>query len=292
LLNIEKQRSLFEHNGFQIFREAIPRKEAQNLAKFIKAGYGVGEMDLFTRTDIINQVPELTKYIHDPRIVERVEACTGEAAFFVQQSDFHSNYVAHGWHRDAANREFGIGRDWDESEATYHVVKAMFYLEGQDIALAILPRSHRINIPPTDNWPDFNSYQILPRGNVLDAPLYKDGIVHPVLVEGGPGDLLVFDIRLLHGGRILDPVYAQLHENLAHPKTQVAIVYGSDNIHSQRFYSYTRFVRKDMEYQNMGERDMTLLQEHSLLLPHMNENLFETSPQEAEGIVEFKPKSV
>ena len=292
LLAPKDQQHLFHHNGFQIFREAIPADEARDLAKFIKAGYGVGEMDLFTRADIINQIPELTKYIYDPRIVERVKACTGEIVYFVQQSDFHSNYVAHGWHRDSANREFGTGHDWDESEATYCVVKAMYYLEAQDIALAVLPRSHRINIPPTDNWTDFKSYQVLPQANVLDIPLFEDGNIQPVLVEGAPGDLLVFDIRLLHGGRVLDPVYAQLHKNLAHPKSQVAIVYGSDNIHSRRFYSYTRFVREDMGYQNMGEHHMALLKEHSLLLSHMNENLFEASPQQAEGIIEFKLKSL
>jgi len=289
LLTRKDHQHLFWHNGFHIFRNAIPADEARDLARFVKAGYGVEEMDLFTRADIVNQVPELTKYIHDPRIVERVKMCVGDDVCFVQQSDFHANYVAHGWHRDSANREFGIGRDWDESEAPYQVVKAMFYLEGQDIALAILPRSHRMNVPPTDNWPDFNSYQVLPRANVLEVPLYEDGNVHPILVEGGPGDLLVFDIRLLHGGRVLDPVYAQLHEQLAHPKSQVAIVYGTDNIHSRRFYSYTRFVREDMGYKNVGEHDLALLKEHSLLLPHMNENLFDTAPQEAEGIVEFKP---
>ena len=111
--------------------------------------------------------------------------------------------------------------------------------------------------------------------------------MQPVLVEGGPGDLLVFDIRMLHGGRVLDPFYGQLHQDLAHPKTQVAIVYGANNIHSQRFYSYTRFVREDMGYANLSEIEIELLREHALLLPDMNRNLFEEYPQEAEGIVEF-----
>ena len=143
---------------------------------------------------------------------------------------------------------FGVGRDWDESNSPYKVAKAMFYLEGKDIALAVLPRSHQIAVPPTENWGDFSTYQVLPKENVLDVPLYDDGDVQPILIEGGPGDLLVFDIRILHGGRVLDPVYAQLHQELAHPKSQVAIVYGANNIHSQRFYSYTRFVRDDMGY--------------------------------------------
>ncbi len=285
--NMTDLNALFRHNGFYIFRNAIPQDEADRLAKFIKAGYGVDEMDLFTRADIVNQVPELTKYIYDPRIVERVKACVGDEISFVQQSDFHANYVAHGWHRDSANRSFGVGRDWDESNSPYKVAKAMFYLEGKDIALAVLPRSHQIAVPPTENWGDFSTYQVLPKENVLDVPLYDDGDVQPILIEGGPGDLLVFDIRILHGGRVLDPVYAQLHQELAHPKSQVAIVYGANNIHSQRFYSYTRFVRDDMGYADLPASDMQLLESHSLLLENINTNLFDTSPEEAEGIVEF-----
>ena len=285
--NMTDLNALFRHNGFYIFRNAIPQDEADRLAKLIKAGYGVDEMDLFTRADIVNQVPELTKYIYDPRIVERVKACVGDEISFVQQSDFHANYVAHGWHRDSANRSFGVGRDWDESNSPYKVAKAMFYLEGKDIALAVLPRSHQIAVHPTENWGDFSTYQVLPKENVLDVPLYDDGDVQPILIEGGPGDLLVFDIRILHGGRVLDPVYAQLHQELAHPKSQVAIVYGANNIHSQRFYSYTRFVRDDMGYADLPASDMQLLESHSLLLENINTNLFDTSPEEAEGIVEF-----
>ena len=74
--------ALFRHNGFYIFRNAIPQDEADRLAKFIKAGYGVDEMDLFTRADIVNQVPELTKYIYDPRIVERVKLMVMKLALF------------------------------------------------------------------------------------------------------------------------------------------------------------------------------------------------------------------
>ena len=47
--------ALFRHNGFYIFRNAIPQDEADRLAKFIKAGYGVDEMDLFTRADIVTK---------------------------------------------------------------------------------------------------------------------------------------------------------------------------------------------------------------------------------------------
>ena len=53
----------------------------------------------------------------------------------------------------------------------------MFYLEGKDIALAVLPRSHQIAVPPTENWGDFSTYQVLPKENVLDVPLYDDGDV-------------------------------------------------------------------------------------------------------------------
>ena len=61
--------ALFRHNGFYIFRNAIPQDEAmssQSLLKRVMASRN----GLFTRADIVNQVPELTKYIYDPRIVE------------------------------------------------------------------------------------------------------------------------------------------------------------------------------------------------------------------------------
>ena len=80
--NMTDLNALFRHNGFYIFRNAIPQDEADRLAKFIKAGYGVDEMDLFTRADIVNQVPELTKYIYDPRIVESAPAWEMKLALF------------------------------------------------------------------------------------------------------------------------------------------------------------------------------------------------------------------
>ena len=87
-------------------------------------------------------------------------------------------------------------------------------------------------MPPTEDWGDFSTYDVLPRGNVLDVPLYDDGNIRPALVEGGPGALLVFDIRLLHGGRVLDPNTPSFTVIWRTLKTQVVIVYGLDNIHS------------------------------------------------------------
>ena len=287
MISIEEQRRLFQHNGFQIFRNAIPADESAKYATLVKAGYGVPEMDLFTRADLVNQVPELSKFITDPRIVERVSACIGDDIRFLQQSDFHANYVAHEWHRDSANRTFGEGQDWCEDPVPYRIAKAMTYLEAKDIALAVLPRSHRFNIPATEDWRNFETYDVLPRENTLDIPLYEDGNVRPVLVEGAPGDMLVFDLRLLHGGRILDPCLPVLQGHLDHPKSQMAIVYGADNTHSHRFHSYTRFVRKDMGYRDLPEQFRQTLQEQNLLLSDLDQNIFDNNPSLAAGIAEY-----
>ena len=255
------------------------------MATLIKAGYGVSEMDLFTRADIVNQVPELTSYITDPRIVERVRTCIGEDVRFVQQSDFHANYVAHEWHRDSANREFGIGRDWREDHEPYRIAKAMMYLEATDIAFAIIPCSHRLNISETSDWREIATYDVLPSGNVLDVPLYEDGNIRPVLVEGTPGDLLIFDIRLLHGGRIFGANHKFLQGALEHPKSQMAIVYGANNEHSRRFHSYTRFVRQDMGYADLPDHYLETLNSNDLLLDGMTENIFDRDPSLGEGIL-------
>ena len=42
-----------------------------------------------------------------------------------------------------------------------------------------------------------------------------------------------------------------------------------------------------MGYADLPASDMQLLESHSLLLENINTNLFDTSPEEAEGIVEF-----
>ena len=43
-----------------------------------------------------------------------------------------------------------------------------------------------------------------------------------------------------------------------------------------------------MGYADLPESEMQLLENHSLLLENINTNLFDTSPEEAEGIVEFE----
>ncbi len=60
MISIDAQRKLPRYNGFQIYRGAISAEEVLRFAEVVKAGYGVGELELFTRADIVNQLPELT----------------------------------------------------------------------------------------------------------------------------------------------------------------------------------------------------------------------------------------
>ena len=68
----------------------------------------------------------------------------------------------------------------------------------------------------------------------------------------------------------MNPVYARLNQHLTFPKTQIAIVYGTENLHSHRFYSYTHFLRENMGYVDLSETAMNLLDNHSLLLSQRN----------------------
>lgn len=285
MISIDRQRALFAHNGFQVFRGVVPNQEATTLARFLRLAYGVNGFDLFTRTDIANKIPEARPYITDDRITAAVRASVGGDIGFTQQSDFHANYNAHGWHRDAANRTYGLGGDWDESTDRFAVVKAILYLESENFALCMMPRSHRVNVLPDANWQDFSRYDVLPLGNVLDVALYEDGNVRPVLVEVEPGDVLVFDVRIFHGGRLLDPKFARFHMDQSHAKTALAMVYGLDNVHSERFYSYSRFIRTDMEYGDLPASFIDHLRDQNLLLSHYGENLFEKDPEQLTGIV-------
>jgi len=177
---------------------------------------------------------------------------------FTQHSDLHVNNGIIGWHRDSADRRFGIGSDWDESKAKYRVVRVAIYLQSfteSGFKLGVMPGSHRLPYRLFE-------FQCKAFARIRRAVTDKRNILPPIVfgekptwIEFNPGDCIVFDTRLLHSG---GPVHG--------PKYAIYLSYGINNAHSHRHRDYYLKERPDLGYREMSPELVDRLREENLLL--------------------------
>ncbi|MFD1703668.1 methyltransferase domain-containing protein [Methylopila henanensis] len=274
------QHAHFKANGFSLRRSLLDADETQALSARLRETY-LGEQLKFLRNDIANNVPEVTHYIWDPRVVEFVAASIGGQPKFLQASDFQINHNVFGWHRDSPSRKFG-GVDWQEFDGPYACVKCILYLDATDFGLGVVPGSHLHPIPVEDVHRYKGETVTLAEG---DAPDFGYGLDdwRTVNVVVQPGDALLFDQRLYHRGWPTARRSAEERRLLSRTgqykysggKITLALCYGLDNFHSHRYYSAFRFHRVDLKFQDLPPETIEKLDEHDLLLSSMGRNLFE-----------------
>ena len=99
-----------------------------------------------------------------------------------------------------------------------------------------------------------------------------------------PGDALVFDERILHAGRRLTADRSQIGDDFVGSKTTLAYVFGAENRHSWRFYSFFRFRRPELRYTDLAPTTLARVRELNLLPGFYGRNLFEEHPEELANI--------
>lgn len=219
----------------------------------------------WTVADGVSTRPDFWPLIYNDRLLSAMRnALSGDGrVVFTQHSDLHVNEGVVGWHRDCANRQFGVGPDWDESQSKYRVVRVAIYLQlfaESGFKLGLMPRSHRMS-----HWLfDFQCKAFARmRTWVTDKRNILPPIVlgkKPVWIEVNPGDCVVFDTRLLHSG---SPVHG--------PKYAVYLSYGVNNEHALRHRNYYFQERPELGYREMPKELQHRLQEKGLLLDQVGQ---------------------
>ena len=283
-------------NGFTIYRGLFSPGECTALASEFKAAAGITEGVHFTRTDATNKVPATRKVLFDPRILGAVREAIGDQIRFVQPSDLHYLHDTVGWHRDSVHRaqDNALAADWTDVDGPFGVVKAILYMEADSAGMGIMAGSHL-----SPRAVDAHYVKAVERsgGHIVvdrpDEPNRRLTAVEkrkPLVWVAGVGDVLVFDQRMYHcGRRVVDGVVARHNEA---PKFCLSMVFGLDNRHSERFYSYFRYARRELGYRDFDPDYREQLEAHDLIFRNGLDNYYERHPDELRLATLRKPETM
>ncbi|MCW2494204.1 phytanoyl-CoA dioxygenase family protein [Jatrophihabitans sp.] len=283
-------------NGFTVFRGVIPEAECAEVAARFKAAAGIVEGEHFTRTDATNKIPVTREILFDKRILAAVHEAMGDDVCFLQTSDLHYLHDTAGWHRDSVHRahDNSTSADWSDRDGRYGIVKAILYLESDNAAMGIMAGSH---LSPIEIDAD-RVRAVERRGGHLvidvdDEPnrrLSAEQQRIPLAWRAMPGDVLVFDQRMYHAGRRVDDGKVTKDRDAA--KFTLSLVFGIDNMHSERFYSYFRYARRELGFRTIQPDYLEELRQHGLLLSNGYGNYYEQHPEELRLASLRKPETM
>ncbi len=251
----------FDSRGFFVVRNLLSAKEARECRQNLLKRAQMAEATIDPKTtwlfaDGPNKCPEWWPLITHKRILKIMRQIVGPEVRYLRTSDLHLNNVRRIWHRDSPCRQFGIGSDFDESQAKYHVYRIGIYLQSykeSGSALGLIPGTHhsepRLMQLELRFW---DRIRWALRQDYLLAPVLR---VRPVWVKTEPGDAIIFDARVLHAP-------SRIHG----PKLAVFLSYGADNHHSRNFQNHYVQDRKALNYSPLHPDLEKILATRGLLL--------------------------
>lgn len=271
-------------NGFTVFSGVFTPDEVATIAAALKSQAGIQDGVTFTKVDATNHYPLTRELLFDDRILGAVRAAIGVEGRFLQVSDLHYRHDTALWHRDSVHRAHDASQapDWADPATPFGVVKAILYLESDNAAMGIMAGSH---LSPHEI--DLSGVQAIEKRNgelVIDAgvdPNQRFTAAQktiPMAWKAEAGDVLVFDERMYHAGRRVDA--GVVSTNRAAPKFTLSLVFGADNHHSERMYSYFRYARKELRYRDLPDDFKARLAERGLVLRQGWGNFYERAPQD------------
>jgi hypothetical protein len=158
----------------------------------------------------------------DTQILECVRASLeSEDIRFADECDakIWRKQIASGWHRDGLEQEFGKGTDWNETIGSYKLARVAVYLpdEADEFFWGCIPESHKNELRLSCNeevqlrQQACQTEQSIPfrlgyietiegrlpiRVNASSSSL----VAEEKWIKIAPGDILIFDPRLIHAG--------------------------------------------------------------------------------------------
>lgn len=233
----------FEETGYHYLPGLLNPEEAQAYRLRINQAFDLPARELtnrdiasktYTLPDGVTKQPEFWPLIFNPRLLETIRGLLDGEIRYTQHSDLHINLGAGRYHRDSAYRDFGVGPDWDETNAPYKVVRVAIYLSdyaNSGSSLVILPGTHhhestlcRLEVR---FWNELRT-RWRHRFNTNSLPHWTVTIPK-VTIRHRAGDCLIFDQRVLHAGGVVSG---------ERPKYAVYLSYSLDNLHAANHHAY------------------------------------------------------
>ncbi len=270
-------------NGFTVFRGSFSKTECAELAAELKAEAGIRDGEKFTKIDATNGFQTARELLLEGRILDAVRASIGSDVRFLQVSDLHYRHDVAAWHRDCVHRaaDASSAPDWSDTRTPYRVVKAILYLEADNAAMGMMAGSH--HAPGEMDHARVKRAEAAGRQIVIDGAEPDRRLAQvekrtPWVWPAAVGDVLVFDERLFHADRRVD--HSRVTNNRDAPKLTLSLVFGADNRHSERFYSYFRFARQELPYRDLPPALRAVLSDRGLVLSQGWTNYYRRHPQE------------
>lgn len=255
----------FEHDGYVVVRNLLTADEVSEYKRKLREVSGLSDRDFDARKarlggffvpDGVTKRQEFWELIFHPRLVATIREILGPTARYTQHSDLHVHHGAVGWHRDSANRQFGIGPDWDESREKYLVARVAIYLQSYSesrSALGVIPGSHRQESALT-RW-ELRIWAHIKRITNRPDLLPRLVTVRPTWVATEPGDCMIFNQRILHSGT-----------HIKGPKYAMFLSYGVENEHARNHRRYYVHGRRELGYEDYPAELARRLEEENLHL--------------------------
>ncbi|WDI32490.1 phytanoyl-CoA dioxygenase family protein [Hyphococcus flavus] len=272
----------YKQNGFAVFRGLYDPQYCKAAAAKFKKDLVTGDYlaDPHTTLNVAEAYTPSREILFDQQVLEVMRKCIGDDIKFLQWSTYQLNHMSFPWHRDAAYRSFGKGHDWDESVNPYLVAKIIVYLECSDFALGVHAGSHGMDVDRKAIPADRKEHHEI-KLHHRSAPADLKGT--PCLAHASAGDAIVFDQRLIHCGRLLDDKDDSFTRLISSDKSFVSFIFGADNPHSYRYYSYFAKER-DFGIAPMGDELVAQLKSAGLYLSIGQENYFDAHPEQREHL--------
>lgn len=234
----------------------ITREGMQGGEQWKGSGRGSGGSS-WTLPDGVVKHRDFWGMLYHERLVEMVRNLLGEDVKFLQHNDIHVGFSAISWHRDSVNREYGVGPDWDESDAPYRLVRVAIYLqtfEESNSRLGFIPGSHKPPRGAVTRATKFNEARLkwLGAANYL-SPRIQMAASNADWVPTNPGDSVIFDPRTIHSGSYITG-----------PKYGMFVAFGVENKHFFNHYNYYRNIRSELGYGDVDPALVAQLQERGL----------------------------
>jgi hypothetical protein len=271
-------------NGFTVYRGLFPVAECARLSQALKTEAKIRQGVKFTKVDATNFFPTARQILFEGRIIDAVRSALGAQPRFLQVSDLHYLHDTAGWHRDSVHRarDDSQAPDWTDASGPYGVVKAILYLEADNAAMGIIPGSHLSPIEmdhgAVKSVEDAGGQLVVDLADEPNQRLTPAQKQLPMAWHAQVGDVLVFDERMYHAGRRVEN--GHVSANREAPKLTLSLVFGLDNKHSERLYSYFRFARKELYYRDLAPALVQELERRDLVLDRGWTNYYADHPDE------------
>jgi ectoine hydroxylase-related dioxygenase (phytanoyl-CoA dioxygenase family) len=269
-------------NGFTVFRGLFPVDECANLALALKRESGIRDGVKYTKVDTSNFFPTARDLLLEGRITDAVRSALATDPRYLQVGDLHYLHDTAGWHRDSVHRAHDSSAAPDWNDGKYGVVKAILYMEADNAAMGIMAGSH---LSPIEMDHDFVKSVEQRNGQiVIDADtdpnlrLTEQQKRLPLAWKAQVGDVLVFDERMYHAGRRVENGVVTGERQA--PKFTLSMVFGADNHHSERLYSYFRYARKELHYRDLPDSLTAELANRDLVLSRGWSNYYRDNPED------------